>query len=79
MPFLIFKGKHNSIVCKKLQKLDVMKNKQIYITTNENSWITTELFLEYIENVLDYDSEGKRKLLILDHCTSHDKIEVLNN
>ena len=52
MLFLIFKGKHNSIVCKKLQKLDVMKN----ITTNENSWITKELFLEYIENALDYGS-----------------------
>lgn len=55
IPFLIFKDKHNSIVCKKLQKIDVMRNKPKYITTNENSWITIELFLEYIENVLNYD------------------------
>lgn len=55
-PFLIFKGKHNSYICKKLQNLEVMKNNQIYITTNENAWITKDLFLEYIDNVLNYDS-----------------------
>ena len=55
-----------------------MKNNKIYITTNENAWITSDLFLEYIDNILDYDSHGKRKLLIMDHCTSHDNILIID-
>jgi len=65
MPFIIFKGKHNSNLCKKLQNLQVFKDKLIYITTNENAWMTSDLFIEYIENILAKDN-NKKKLLILD-------------
>ena len=39
MPFILFKGKHNSNLCKKLQNLKVLKNKFIYLTANENAWM----------------------------------------
>jgi hypothetical protein len=77
MPFIIFKGKHNSNLCKKLQNLQFFKDKLIYITTNENAWMTSDLFIEYIENILVKDN-NKKKLLILDHCTSHDTPIVLD-
>ena len=55
MAFKIFKGKHNSYLCKKLQKLKVFKDKLIYITTNENAWMTSDLFIEYIDNIIEKD------------------------
>ena len=62
MPFIIFRGKHN---CKKFHNLKVFKDKLIYITTNENAWMTSDLFIEYIENILE--KQYQKKLLIMDH------------
>jgi len=39
--------------------------------------MTSDLFIEYIENILAKDN-NKKKLLILDHCTSHDTPIVLD-
>ena len=50
----------------------------MYITTNENSWMTSDLFLEYIDNILNKYSKNKKRLLIMDHCTSHDTPKVLD-
>lgn len=59
MLFIIFKGKHNSYLYKILQNLKVFKDKLIYITTNENAWMTSDLFIEYIENIIEKDYKKK--------------------
>lgn len=62
IPFIIFKGKHNSNLYKKLKNLQVFKDKLIYITTNENAWMTSDLFIEYIENILAKNNNKKNFL-----------------
>jgi hypothetical protein len=60
--FIIFKGKYNNNLFKKLQNLQVFKDKLIYITTNKNALMTSELFIEYIENILTKDNNKKNFL-----------------
>ena len=60
--FIIFKGEYNNNLFKKLQNLQVFKDKLIYITTNKNALMTSELFIEYIENILTKDNNKKNFL-----------------
>ena len=74
-PLLVFKGKFNSNKQNKLNKLDIVVNKNIYTVCQENSWVTTEIFDYWVENILfSYGRSINRdsfKLLIMDRATTH--------
>jgi hypothetical protein len=70
-PYLIFKGEKWKDVYKELQTFDVLKTNKLVCVTQQNSWIDEELFLDYIQKVLQHYGKGRRKLLIMDHCKAH--------
>lgn len=45
-PLLVFKGKFNSNKQNKLNKLDIVANKNIFVVCQENSWVSNEI-LDY--------------------------------
>ena len=51
---LIFKGKAGKYLEKKLNKLEEAKNKEIFISCQENSWCTYQLFLFWLRNIFHY-------------------------
>jgi len=77
MRLFIFKGRHNENICQKFQYFKIFKDKKLYITTKENSWMTSEIFLEYIDNVLINDSKNK-KTFNYESLTLHDIPKVLD-
>ena len=51
---LIFKDKPGKYLEKKLNKLEEVKNKDIFISWEENSWCTYQLFLFWLRNIFHY-------------------------
>lgn len=53
-PLLIFKGKAEKYLEKKLNKLDEAKNKDNFINCQKNAWCTYEIFLFWLKNIFYY-------------------------
>ena len=85
LPLIIFKGKAGKYLEKKLNKLEEAKNKEIFISCQENSWCTYQLFLFWLRNIFHYYQQfviKKKCLLVLDMASSHihpKVIEYLND
>ena len=65
-PYIIFKGQQNSPkILKELNKLNVIKNKEIIIGFNENAWTTKIIMEDWLKKVLfpylkSYDFQFKK-------------------
>ena len=46
-PYIIFKGRQNAIIQKKLEKLDLVVNKKAFIACNLNAWSTIDVMKDY--------------------------------
>ena len=73
-PLIIFKGVPGAKIEKELNKLQLVKDKKIFVLCQKNSWCTQELFIKWLKLVYrPYEfNQGKKCLLILDHTPSHD-------
>ena len=72
-PFIIFKGEKQNKLYKNIQNYEEIKNKKIIATTQNNAWIDTDTFKEYINKILVPYNQLDKKLLIMDKCTTHCK------
>ena len=72
---MVFKGKYNSYKQNKLNKIDLVANKNIYVVCQENSWVTNDIFDYWIDNILfpygKFINRESFKLLIMDRVTTH--------
>ena len=78
IPLIIFKGKTNNVLYKKLQHLKEVIENKVIIQTQENAWMTENNFSSYIDKVFTKINKEKRRLIIMDHCTSHDTDTISN-
>ena len=72
-PFIIFKGEKQNKLYKNIQNYEEIKNKKIIATTQNNAWIDTDTFKEYINKVFVPYNQHDKKLLIMDKFTTHCK------
>ena len=64
---IIFKGKTNYILCKKLQRLKEVIENKVIIQTQEYAWMTENNFSSYIDKFFTKINKEKRRLIIMDH------------
>ena len=50
-PYIIFKGKHNAIIQKNLEKLDLVINRKAFIVCNLNAWSTIDVMKDYHDKI----------------------------
>ena len=79
-PILIFKGKSDKINERRYNKLDVVRNKKIFIFFQENAWVNDSIFKNWIDLVFkEHEKNLKDKcLLLLDKAPSHITKNVLS-
>lgn len=53
-PLLIFKSKPGKYLDKKLNKLEEANNKEIFISCQENSWCTYQIYIFWLKNIFIY-------------------------
>ena len=74
-PLLVFKGKFNSNKQNKLNKIDLVANKNIYVVFQENSWVTNEIFNYWLDNILfpygRFINRESFKSSTMDRATTH--------
>jgi hypothetical protein len=70
-PFLVFKGKEKKDVYNEVQKHPLVINKSVYAWAQENAWVDSNAFLEYLEQIIFKYKKGQRKLLIMDLSDAH--------
>ena len=51
-PYIIFKGQRKKSLFHELQKMEKVKNKNIFLSTQENAWLYENLFLDYIKKII---------------------------
>lgn len=76
-PFIIFKGKEETMLYNNLQNFKQVLDGSIVIYTQDNAWMNSNLFCKYIKEVLAEYYPKKRKLLILDQCPAHLNEKIL--
>ena len=73
-PLIIFKGQKNKTIEKQLNKLDIVKNKKIFVACQNNAWCDCEIFINWLTNIYEKYVLLKAKkncILILDKAPSH--------
>ena len=75
-PYIIFKGRQNAIIQKKLEKLDLVVNKKTFIEYNLNAWSTIDVMKDYHDKiwqpfVTEHLFSMGRWLLIMDYAPVH--------
>lgn len=79
-PVLIFKGKNDKTNEKRYNRLDVVKQKRIYIFCQDNGWVNEFIFKKWIAEIyLDHQKRiNKKCLLLLDKAPSHISPSIIN-
>ena len=76
---LIFKAKEGKQSEKKLQELEIMENKKVFVYWQENAWNSESIMLRWIEDIwkkyLFFNLKWKT-LLVLDNATTHNTNKV---
>lgn len=73
-PMIVFKGKMDGTLIKKLEKHPLVKNNKVYVVCQPNSWADSSIFLIWLKDMWFNESLLKPKkntLLVFDRCTSH--------
>ena len=80
-PLIVFKGKTENRLEKKLQNNIHVKNKEILVKCQDNAWVNNEIFNFWLNNVwFPYCNEQKIKcILVLDRATSHYSDGLIKN
>lgn len=76
-PFIIFKGKAETRLFNNLPKLTPVLKGPVVVKTQENIWMTVNLFYKYIKEVLPNYYPNKKKLLILDQYPAYNSEKIL--
>jgi len=48
-PMIVFKGKTDGTLIKKLEKHPLVKNKKVYVVCQPNSWVDSSIFLIWLK------------------------------
>ena len=49
--YIIFKGRQNAFIQKKLEKLELVVNKKTFIACNLNAWSTIDVMKDYHDKI----------------------------
>ena len=73
-PLVVFKGKKNGNIEKRLRKYVLNKKEKIFVACQENSWADKEIFFYWLEEIFfnnKINSNETKKILIMDRATTH--------
>lgn len=63
---IILKGEPGATIEKKMNKLDLVKNKNMFVFCQKNAWCDNSLFIQWIEKIfIPYQNSLADKVLII--------------
>lgn len=78
-PFIVFKGKKNGNIFIRLIKNPTISKGKVFVQCQENSWVDSSIFLEFLDNICFAPSLIKstnKTLSVLDRVRSHFSNEI---
>jgi hypothetical protein len=73
-PLIVFKGKKNGTIFNRLKKHPAISIGKVFVQYQENSWVDSSIFYEFLNNIWFAPSLIKpigKTLLVMDRARSH--------
>ena len=78
-PLIVFKGKKNGTIFNRLKKHPAISKGKVFVQCQENSWVDSSIFYEFLNNIWFAPSLIKpigKTLLVMDRARSHFSNEI---